>query len=318
MAFIRFGSGGRSYAFPGATLHASSDTFASLAPQTTPLPGLSGGFDFYGVGPAPAVVGQIQLSFTLVALTRSEMTAKRDAVRAMARWGVQRLWKQPTDPDDPERFCFARVASISMPEQHGGQTDLHQPVTVTFQAADPRWYSKENLWYLDGSLTLDGGRTVQGAAAVEVEDGDIITVTNAGTAPTPPRIQIEPVASGDWITEWFIGDPYVIGMEGLFIGEAPDAAVQGFGLRRLSEDGRVQSEWFWLGTVREGEQLIVDHAACRVRHESTAGSLNGYPDFYATVGFAFPPLEPGENRFQVFGTFTGKVRLTIDFLDAWI
>lgn len=310
---LRFGD----YAFEDTGTEFGTN-FGDLVLRTTRLPGLSGGFDSYGSGPAPREVGNVRLNLMLKADTPAAMQNKRDALLRLASKPRRALFVEPTDASAPRRFCKARVSNIQWSERYAALPQATQRVTVNWQASDPRWYSKSGMWYLNDGVALDGGRTVQGAAAVEVEDGDIITVTNAGTAPTPPRIQIEPVASGDWITEWFIGDPYVIGMEGLFIGEAPDAAVQGFGLRRLSEDGRVQSEWFWLGTVREGEQLIVDHAACRVRHESKAGTVNGYPDFYATAGFAFPPLEPGENRFQVFGTFTGKVRLTIDFLDAWI
>src|SRR5690606_4009256 len=137
---------------------------------------------------------------------------------------------------------------------------------------------------------------------VDAADGDMITVTNAGSAPARPRLMVEALNTGMYITNWQIGDPYTLGQLGLVIGDAPLATVQGFGMRRLDDLGRVLSEWFWLGTVTEGEQLIVDYDAYAVRYESKQGGVNGYGDFYTTVGFAFPPLLPGANTFQIFGT----------------
>src|SRR5512134_2799678 len=124
MRIHRFNAGGLIYTFP--TIQAEFVTnFANLVPATARLPGLSGGFDDYGDDAAPSEIGRVTLNFTLVAYSRADMTARRDAVYAMAGWGQRRLWLRPTNhPTDPERWCNAKVNSIRMVERLDANTDL--------------------------------------------------------------------------------------------------------------------------------------------------------------------------------------------------
>lgn len=287
--------------------------FGSVKPQTEALPGMDGGYDNFGDGPAPKEIGNLRFNLILKADTHAEMQTKRDALLRLAAMKRKRLFVEPTDTTRPVRWNLARVNDIQLSENFRNRPWQTQAATLNFQLSDPRWYSKEDMWYLDDGLLLDSGLTFQGPTPVNVNDGDTLTITNEGTAPTKPVITVKGGAS----VAWYIGDAYVVGQEGLYVGGYVSGAVQGFGMRQIGDDGQVLNEWFWLGTVAVGERLVIDCGACTVRHESIAGDANGYPDFYITKGFAFPSLEPGDNHFEIFGTFTGDVEVSVEFFDAW-
>ncbi len=290
MAFLTFGSGSRLYTFPGATLHTSSDNFADAVLRADKLPGLSGGYDVFGRRAAPTDVGQVQLGFTLVAASRDAMTAKRDAVRAMQDWGVRRLTKQPTDPADPPRFCWARVRSVGMPERHGEHTDLHQPVTLVFQVTDPRWQSQAGLWWLDEGEILDGGLDLGGLDLGAITSGDTLTLTNDGNTVTPVRLEFS-LASGGSLTS--------------------------LRLRHTDDEGLLRTDCTWAGTLVAHESLVLDSHSYRVTRRSLVGDVPAYANLAATDGgLAFIVLQPGANTLLVTGTFT-NLSATAEFIDGW-
>jgi hypothetical protein len=136
------------------------------------------------------------VGFTLVANTRVEMDDMRDAVAAMYNYGQQKLTYQPTEPTDPERFCWALINNIRMAERKEGQTDFRQPVTVDFQVPYPRWeYGQYLPWTLgDGSKLGDTGLKIGGGGLEIAASGELTeeTVTNLGNAEALVAIAFKP------------------------------------------------------------------------------------------------------------------------------
>lgn len=313
MRLVKFGAGAREYVFPAAQ-SVLQGNFPRRTVRVERLPGADGGLDVFGTGRAPGETGALVARFGVMTDSRDDMEAQRDAIKAMASWGTRRLVAQPSDPDLPVRRARARVVDADVAEDHDRHTDLLQRVSVTFQMADPRWYSREGLLYLDDGHLMDDGLMMVGAAARSAGNGDVLTVTNGGTAAVMPLITI-----GAGSAVWSEGNPYALGLADLFLVELAGAVpVRGVGLRQMGDDGRVRGEWFWAGTLEAGEALVLDGAAMAVRHASAAGDTSAWGAFFATRGFALPALEPGDNRFEVFGTFTGDVEVTFEYDDGWL
>lgn len=313
MQLVKFGGATREYVFP-ASQSVVQSSLPRRAARVERLPGADGGLDAFGTGRAPGETGTLVVRFGIMTESRDDMEAERDAIKAMASWGTQRLVGQPSDPDMPARWTRARVVDVDVAEDHDRHTDLLQRVAVTFQLADPRWYSREDLLYMDDGHLMDDGLVMAGTAAASAGNGDALTVTNGGTAPVVPRITIRPGTAA-----WSVGNPYALGLAELFLDELGGAVVvQGVGLRQIGDDGQVTGEWFWVGSLGAGEALVIDGPAMAIRHESAAGDASAWNDFFATRGFALPVLEPGANRFLVLGTFTGDVAVTIDYDDGWL
>jgi hypothetical protein len=201
---LRFGWGNNVYTFPNPQ-YDYRDNFGNVVPRTVKLPGVAGGFDEYGDDPAPGEIGSISFTFYLEALARSEMTAKRDAVRKMLSWGKSLLYMQPSDPALAERFCFARLNNVDIPENREKHTDLFQRVALTFQSGDPYWLSigTENsaFWgdqvsYYGDNVTTWGGATTPTAISGL---STTVNVTRSGSAIVQPRLLFR-CASGQTIT----------------------------------------------------------------------------------------------------------------------
>lgn len=190
---IRFGD----YIFP-VTLAEYNDNFADVEPQAANVPGMDGGFNLDGDGPATTQIGKVTVGFTLIAETRAEMEAKRDAVKQLVEYGVQQLVKQPSDPAAASRFCMARVNFINMSERKDGQSDLWQKVSITFRVDEPRWRSAPaGIWQLgDGSKIGDTGLEIGSGGQVIAASGitSSTTLTNNGTATAIAQVVVAPGA----------------------------------------------------------------------------------------------------------------------------
>lgn len=190
MHALQFGTGSQVYTFPRFD-QVFDPRSVDLSTPTSQLPGASGGFPGLGYGPAPVQVRQMTLSFRLVADTREEMLAKRDALLAIGSWGVKRLIG--ISADGTRRWINCRVSRISPPEVPSRHTDLVQQVTVNFVAADPHWYSIGTESWAWGDGTVWGGGAVWGGLGVPVACVGLqtdFTVTHAGNALSRPRIFI--------------------------------------------------------------------------------------------------------------------------------
>jgi hypothetical protein len=239
---------------------------------------LSGGFDEFGDSKAPQEIGKVTFDFTLVATSRTEMTAKRDAVLKMADWGVQRLIAQPTDPMLPARWCYARINDINIPERLDMHTDLWQPVTINWQVPEPRWYGQ-------GTESVPWGMFIWGEAAWGSGAAPIVcsgvqtnfTITTLGTATTRARITL--------------------------VTTAPSAQAQNPKVQRLVS-GLVVDEVAFAGTLSgTGDTLEINARSWQV-------TRNGSDAYNSSLSFLHPDwmrLLPGVNQMRIVLGSSGNI-----------
>lgn len=191
MPLVRFGHGDRVYTFPEELIQNSDPRFRDAVPRVTRLPGVHGGFDHLGDGIAPMEIGNVRVSFYLATDDLGEMDALRDALTALLDWGKDLLWMQPDDRDEAERFCWARLNNIQMPQQEAKFTDVHQTVTLSFQVSDPHWYVPRMEGPLWGTVDWGDGSKWGGDAALQTVSGTSTSLTaasNDGNAIALPRV----------------------------------------------------------------------------------------------------------------------------------
>lgn len=282
---LRFGSGAQIYNFPD-TQQAYRDNFTNVVTRTVRLPGLSGGFDQYGTDAAPHEIGNVSITFVLVAESRGEMQAKRDTVNALASWGVRRLYMQPGDQS--ERWCEARVNNIQMAQRIDAWSDLHQPVTIDFQVSDPYWLQQGTESWSWGDGTLWGGNLWGGAATsrtLNTTANDFIE-TVAGVHTTFPRLSLS-VPTGASCTNPRI--QRVIG-------------------------GQIVDEVGYTGTLAAGSALEINCRRLSVR----LNSVNAYSAAFTWLKPSWFRLEPGANAIRVlFSSVTGAPTLTMRYYTRW-
>lgn len=173
MTIRAFIANGNTYTFPTSPGDQEFNApFGSVPAKITKLPGSDGGWDEYGTGRGASDPGLVEFTIVLVAQTRAGMQTLRDNLRAMTAWGKGRLIDTINGAD---RWCFARLTLPDIKEQRSGQTDLHQPVKLTYSVSDPYWYTI-------GNETVWGGGALWGnAAAVWAGSGSPTTITGSGT-----------------------------------------------------------------------------------------------------------------------------------------
>lgn len=274
-----------------------SPSFGDVVTRTGRLPGLDGGFDEYGTGQAPSEVGNVTMSFTLIAADRDEMQELRDEVLALKRLGKQQLKWKPFGFTE-FRFCYARINNIRPPQTPSAHTDLWQTISINFQVSDPRWYSyPHEVWYLNGGEILNDGLVLGGYAAVQIyKEPDLnATLTIEGTADTFPIFVFAPNESG-----------------ATCVNPELCRVVQGVTVDRFK----------WVGTLEYGDSLVVDCRRYRVKVlRDGHGEKEGIGTFTA-MRAEFMRLAPGENILLFKGTITptvepGALDLTIRYWEAW-
>lgn len=282
MTITKFIANGNTYTFPTSPGDQSFNTnFANLVPHSTRLPGADGGFDEFGMSRAPADIGSVQLSVVLVAASRAAMQPLRDALKMIAAWGKGRLID---NLNGVERWCWARVNSIDVTENRQNNTDLFQPIKLTFQVSDPYWYTvgTEVLWG-GGSLWGGGAKWGGTAAAQSVTTSGSFTITNNGNADTLARITVSN-ASGSTVT-------------------APR-------IQRLV-NGAIKDELFYNGSILTGTQLILKPQ----NHTATITGVN----VLSNLTFKHPDwmrLLPGSNSFLV--TLVGAVTVYVSYYERYV
>lgn len=183
------------YIFP-KTLGTFDENFANQQAKTVQLPGMDGAFDFYADGVAPAPKGRVPVEFRLIASSRDEMDALRDEVRGLQSFGSRgKLVYQPTDPSYAVRWTWARLLTPSMQQNKGQNTDLWQPVRLTFECTEPVWWVDTFVGWTwgDGSQYGDAGLVWGGNGNEIAAFGDDTTKTmvNSGNTRSTPNITIE-------------------------------------------------------------------------------------------------------------------------------
>ena len=266
------------------------DNFADVLARTSRVVGVSGGVDEFGRGVALSEVGNVQAGFFLISESREGMTALRDDIKKLLSWGVKKLWMQPSDPTSKPRWTCARINNINMPEKRERHTDLWQKVTLSFQCADPRWYSHPSAWLLDSGEVLDDGLTIGGyrASSTTVNNGSTISLTNNGSTATPLYLRFD--AGANSVTDLRVSLRDVDGVE---IGR-----------------------WRFEDTLSANQILEVDSTALSVTVTDT--TINGrYDAFNPQIGTGFLELPSGANTIVITGSFSGNITMYADYLDAW-
>jgi hypothetical protein len=167
------------------------DNFADLVTKTTRMAFNNGGFDELGLGRGLSEIGNVQAEFWLHFEGDEDADDQIDAFRQMNDWGVQRLFMQPHDQNAAERWCLARINDIS-----GGQNVRDMPrdrqrMKVTFQVADPFWYTdgNQNLW--DSTYDWDSTITWDGTGFTTVTGSGTLPITPVGNAFTLGRVVVQ-------------------------------------------------------------------------------------------------------------------------------
>jgi hypothetical protein len=189
----RFGTTNSISLTSNIVMQSYSDNFANVVPRTKRLPDLDGGFDEYGSERAPREIGNVSITFTMIAPTADDMDARRRDIRETANWGTDKLFRL-VDFDTIEQWCYARVNSIQMAESVAGLDYLWQSVTINFQVADPAWYGQGTETWTWGDGTLWGSKPWGGDAPVNNASGTEtdFTINVSGNLVTYPRISLIP------------------------------------------------------------------------------------------------------------------------------
>ncbi|MEL7433253.1 MAG: hypothetical protein AAFN11_04840, partial [Chloroflexota bacterium] len=161
---LRFGAGIQLYTFTPDDQLSYRDNFRDVVPRTSRLPGLSGGFDEYGVSPAPTEIGNVSMQFWVLADTPADMYQAKLDIGRMRTFGKRRLYKQPVDGNADEVYCEARINSITWNETTQDRPDKYLRFTVDWQVDNPFWFAQgtEAPQYGDGS-TFGSGVTYGGS-----------------------------------------------------------------------------------------------------------------------------------------------------------
>lgn len=191
MAITTFESliGGYSYTFPTVPGDQNfTSNFKRLNTRFTRTPGADGGVDEYGSGNAPRPPGQVTVKIYLDSLSpgsgRSGMQALRDSLNQMQSWG----WGILTDSlNGVNRYALGRISVIDAPEDRHKNTDLFQPITITFECPEPYWLTQggENLW--NSQYNWNSAINWGGSGLTSITGSGTISVTNNGSAFTLGR-----------------------------------------------------------------------------------------------------------------------------------
>ncbi len=263
-----------SYDF-GAIIGNFDTNFGQGAGQLRRLPGMDGGWDDLLDEPAETPPGRVTFDFYLVAENRADMDALRDEAKALTSYGLQRLEYTSLDADIATRYCYARCVDVRAAENKGKHTDLHQPVTVTFEVPDARWYKDRyaSFKFGDGTTFGDGALVGQGALRVECSGTSTqFSLVTDGNARTLVKVAI---TAG--------------------VGQSCENPK----VRRIAA-GVVVDEIAYTGVLSAGDELFFDGR----RHYAALNAVSVWDDLRYTHP-ALCRLEPGANEVRVLFANSG-------------
>lgn len=280
MTIRAFIANGNTYTFP--TLNGDQQfnaPFASIPAKITKLPGASGGFDENGMGRGASDPAIVEFTIVLTSDTRAGMQLLRDSLRTMAAWGKGRLIDTINGVD---RWCWARIVLPDIKEQRMGQTDLHQPVKLTFSVSDPYWYTvgNSNLW---GGFVWGTGKWGGTSSSTAISSSGTITITNNGSADTLAKITI---------------------------GNTSGSTVYNPRIQRIV-NGSVRDELFYNGSIATATQLMLD--------PKNHTALLSLTSVLANLTFKHPEwmrLLPGSNSLLV--NVDGAVGITVQYYERYV
>lgn len=292
MPLTRFASNGQTFDFTtwDVLLQTYTDNFAELVTRTRRMPGAHGGFDELGEERSLSEIGTIRQQIFLVAEDEDDMQPKRDALKAMADWGVGVLYNQPRDPNLVERFCRVRVNNVSLSEQVHMHTELHQPASIIWQAADPFWCTPGNgiVWGQGDPVNWGEGASVKwgGGSGTTITGSGTLALTNNGSAFTLPTLSLT-VPTAKSVHEVII--------------------------RRLV-NGAIRDEVRYRGVLAAGDYLFIDAKRLGVW-------LNGYAVYgslFSAKTASWMRLLPGSNSLEVlFGEAADQAVVRVNYQERY-
>lgn len=278
---------GNIYIFPNTQINLNTN-FGDLVTRTRRLPFADGGYDDLGDGRGLSEIGSIKTDYWLFFESREDATSKIDAIKKMANAGLQRLFMQPMDHDMPERWCFARLNNMSIPQDAKNQPHERVKVSLTFQVSDPFWYTQGNSAVWSGGARYgDGTRWSGNVATVVSGNSTTLTLTNNGNTYTHAQIAIRPTSGQSCV------DPIV---------------------RRIV-DGQVLDEVSYTGVLNDQDNLFIDSRKASVR----LNNVSAYTNVFNTKTSYFMRLMPGDNTLQIkFAQSTDAANVCIRWLERYI
>jgi len=264
------------------------DNFADAVPRTTRLPGMDGGFDEYGVDPAPGEIGNVQGTLKIKKTPPSAMVDWLDTLRSSARQRKGRLYMQPVDENESLRWCYARLNNMTTNHSESGHTGIMMEVKFSFQVSDPHWYQQgteapEWGFFTWGESYWGGTATAQAVSGLTT---DLTETVTGGTVATLPRITIT-----------------------CDTGETAQNIV----IQRLVS-GAVKDQLTLTDTLVAGDEVVIN---CRKRSVLKNGS-NAYSSLTATRAEWFR-LNPGSNSIRVtMANASDAASIKLSYLHAFI
>lgn len=280
------GPQGQTYTFPLDSQINFHDNFSQLLTRTKRLPGADGGFDELGDERGMSEVGTVQASFWLKFTNNADASDQVLDFKAMADYGVGRLFMQPTDLSLGERFCWARIDHLNAAQNVQDLPHKRQKVEAIWQVADPFWLTAGTgiLWG-DGVSKWGAGASVKwGGGSVTSVSGlsTVAAYSNDGNAYTLPTISLRPD------TGQSCHDPII---------------------RRIV-NGAPVDEVKYLGNLAEADYLFID---CRRK----AVWLNGeavYNHLFSFKNEDWLRLLPGSNSLEVrFASSADAAKLRVNY-----
>jgi hypothetical protein len=187
----------------------------------------------------------------------------------------------------PERFTRARINNITLSRAFHLHTELHQPVTVVWQASEPFWLTPGNGVVWGGGWEWGDGTLWGGGTGTTVTGSNDFTLNNPGSAYTLPSISIRP-ASGKSVSSVLI--------------------------RRIVT-GAVVDEVRYDGPLAATEYLFID---CR-RLKVTLDGASAYNPLFRYKNGSWLRLLPGDNTVRVqFGQPTDEAVCRFHYPYRWI
>lgn len=307
------------------------DNFGDLVPQTTRLPGVSGGRDLQGGSAAPQSIGSIQTTFDLDLKYGPSMRVQRDDVTRVLRWGKQRLFAVPhADDRQGIRWVWAKPINLPLSENVRDVPHKQQTVQMSFQTVDPGWrggqkkifmdagHVMDDEWRMTGALYMDDGHVMNSGLHmnppklnVQAFSGDTFTIRNDGTRAAKAVIRVRAMREM-WTLNGLVrfGDGHYL--DG---GAAPSSAIN----LALIVDGGTAASWVWGDVLASGEELVVDGETNSVYVNGVGGRRDAFSAWRRLAGtLGFFEIPPGEHTVKVDGGIgSGGITLIITYWDTF-
>lgn len=187
----KFGHGDQVHNFDIARQSSIRDNFRDGVPRITRLPGVFGGYDELGIAEAPSEIGNVSVTFWMLADTPAIMFRLKKEIGLLKSFGLSVLTKQPIGGGET-MYCLAKVNSIDYTESVRRMPFRQLNVTINFNVPVPHWravgttggiWDDGTIWD-DGSV-WDGDDVAQAVSGVTTE----LTITPDGNALTFPVIE---------------------------------------------------------------------------------------------------------------------------------